>query len=64
MALSERNERFYLSYGFLGMNTSAPVINNDKKIEGTSNLRCFDAVIFPKQDTIIVDCAIQLDKPN
>lgn len=64
MAMSERGERTYLSYGFLSANTSAPVINNDVRVENATNTTCYDAVSFPKQDVMIVDCAVKLEKPN
>lgn len=62
--MSQRGERFYLSYGFLSANTTAPVINNDFKVNGTDGLICFDAVVFPKEDVIIVDCAVKRAKPD
>lgn len=60
----ERSERTYLSYGFLSSNTSAPVINNEIKVESFDNTTCFDAVIFPKADVMIVDCAVKLSQQN
>lgn len=64
VAMSERGERTFLSYGFLGSNTSAPVINNDVRVENFTNTTCFDAVIFPREDVMIVDCAVKLASPD
>lgn len=62
--MSQRGDRFYLSSGFLSANSSAPVINNDIKVNGTEGLICFDAVVFPKEDVIIVDCAVKRNQPD
>lgn len=51
-----------MHYGFLTNNNSAPVINNAIPVESFSNTTCFDAVIFPVQNLIIVDCAVKLSK--
>lgn len=62
--MQERGDRTYLSYGFLSANTSAPVINNEVRVENLTNTTCFDAVIFPKADLLIVDCTVKRTQPD
>ena len=48
----------------LNSNSSAPVINNYISVENLTNTTCFDAVIFPVKDIIMVDCAIHLSSKD
>ena len=58
--MAERESRTYVHYGFLADNASAPVINNYISVENDSKTTCFDAVIFPVENVIIVDCSVKL----
>jgi hypothetical protein len=64
IALGEKNDRTLVHYGILSSNESVPVINNVIKVENLTNLTCFDAVLFPLQNLIIVDCAQSRPRPD
>jgi hypothetical protein len=58
ITLSQRSGKTLVHYGILNDNTTVPVINNYiVVVEDRVNTTCYDAVLFPVQDRIIVDCA-------
>lgn len=57
ITLSQKGGKVVVHYGILNDNTRVPVINNYIiVVEDRVNTTCFDAVLFPVQDRIIVDC--------
>lgn len=57
VTLSQKGGRIVLHYGILNDNTTVPVINNYiVVVQDRINTTCYDAVLFPVQDRIIVDC--------
>jgi hypothetical protein len=62
--LTEIGAKTSIHYGLLADNKSAPAINNKVEVEKEANIVCFDAVLFPAKDLIIVDCMLKLDKPG
>ena len=60
--MSERDDKTFVHFGFLASNTTAPVINNYIPVEDSPDIFCYDAVIFPVQNVIIVDCSTKLSK--
>jgi hypothetical protein len=58
ITLSQKGSKTVVHYGILNDNTTVPVINNIiTVVDDRANTTCYDAVLFPVQDRIIVDCA-------
>lgn len=64
IALTEVGAKTSIHYGLLADNKSAPAINNKVQVENEANITCFDAVLFPAKDLIVVDCMLKLGKPG
>ena len=65
ITLSQKAGKTIVHYGILNDNTTVPVINNYiPVVEDRPNTTCYDAVLFPVQDRIIVDCAEKRTSPN
>lgn len=60
IALTEVGAKTSIHYGLLADNKSAPAINNKVEVEREANITCFDAVLFPAKDLIVVDCMLKL----
>lgn len=65
ITLSQKPGKTVVHYGILNDVTLVPVINNNiTVVEDRTNTTCFDAVLFPVQDRIIVDCVEKRTSPN
>ena len=65
ITLSQTAGKVVVHYGILNDNTRVPVINNYiNVVEDRINTTCFDAVLFPIQDRIIVDCVERRTSKN
>ena len=51
-------------HGILNDNTTVPIINDFIEVENLANTTCYDAVLFPIQNKIIIDCTQKRTSPT
>ena len=64
ITLTQQGDRSRVHIGILNNNHTAPIINNVIEVENYTNTTCYDSILFPKENLIIVDCGEKRTSPT